>query len=50
MVRTIPSTVNITVTITEMYKERRILASAKILLYASRVKPFGHRNTWLAMT
>ncbi|MNE97991.1 hypothetical protein D3C80_1964340 [compost metagenome] len=50
MVRIIPRIVNSTVTRTEMYNERRILASAKIFLYASMVKPCGHRKTLLAMT
>ncbi|MNJ03940.1 hypothetical protein D3C73_1644790 [compost metagenome] len=50
MVRTIPRMVNSTVTITEMYSDRSILASAKIFLYASMVKPCGHRKTLFAMT
>ncbi|MNP13415.1 hypothetical protein D3C76_1056960 [compost metagenome] len=45
-----PSAVNKIVTTTDTYKERRILASAKILLYASNVNPSGHKNTLFAIT
>ncbi|MNW55367.1 hypothetical protein D3C74_330230 [compost metagenome] len=50
IVMIMPSTVNRIVTTTDTYKERRILASAKILLYAPKVNPSGHRNTLFAMT
>lgn len=42
--------VNKTVTITETYKDRIILASANIFLYADNVIPFGNKTILFAIT